>query len=115
MTRARHTSVSLKQGEAYERAGVTRARQARPLILAHGENIPSLTLCLERTRSLSCCCCYCVLQNKWRHSNHFMVLSFFVVSASMVLALNGDMQIMSGVFCLSFLGVLVRLRSISDS
>lgn len=46
--------------------------------------------------------------NKWRGTNHVIVLSFFLVCTSLLFALNGNVATLSGVFTIAFLSVMVR-------
>uniref|UniRef100_K3XAH6 Amino acid permease/ SLC12A domain-containing protein n=1 Tax=Globisporangium ultimum (strain ATCC 200006 / CBS 805.95 / DAOM BR144) TaxID=431595 RepID=K3XAH6_GLOUD len=45
-------------------------------------------------------------QNKWRGTNHNIILSYFVLASSLVLLLNADTSILSGVYSYAFLGLM---------
>jgi amino acid transporter len=45
--------------------------------------------------------------NKWRNTNQNIIFTFFVVSTSLFLALNGNIQTLSGVYTMAFLSVMV--------
>ncbi|KAI9917967.1 hypothetical protein PsorP6_012323 [Peronosclerospora sorghi] len=45
--------------------------------------------------------------NSCRGTNHFIIVTFFVVAASLVFILNADVTVLSGVFALAFLCVLL--------
>uniref|UniRef100_M4C380 Amino acid permease/ SLC12A domain-containing protein n=1 Tax=Hyaloperonospora arabidopsidis (strain Emoy2) TaxID=559515 RepID=M4C380_HYAAE len=45
--------------------------------------------------------------NTCRGTNHFIILAFFVVAASLVFILNAEVTVLSGVFALAFLSVLL--------
>jgi len=45
-------------------------------------------------------------RNKWRGTNHFIIIGFFLISASLVLILDANVVMLGGVFTYSFLGVL---------
>jgi len=44
--------------------------------------------------------------NKWRGTNHWIILAYFVVSSSLVLALNANTTTIGGVYTYAFLGLL---------
>jgi amino acid transporter len=44
--------------------------------------------------------------NTRRKSNHFIILSYFLIASSLVLVLNAHVETLSGVFAFAFLGVL---------
>ncbi|KAL4162945.1 hypothetical protein PRNP1_003477 [Phytophthora ramorum] len=50
-------------------------------------------------------------QNSCRGTNHFIILAFFIVSASLVLILDAEVTVLSGVFALAFLCVLLSFTS----
>lgn len=45
-------------------------------------------------------------ENKWRGTNHWIILSFFALCCSILLATQGDVAALAGVYTLSFLGVM---------
>ncbi|GAB9475990.1 Transmembrane protein [Globisporangium polare] len=45
-------------------------------------------------------------QNKWRKTNHSIILSYFVLASSLVLLLNADTSTLSGVYSYAFLGLM---------
>ena len=45
-------------------------------------------------------------ENNWRHTNHYIILSFFIIASSMVLLLNGNNVILSGVYTYAFLSLM---------
>jgi amino acid transporter len=45
-------------------------------------------------------------ENRWRGTNHWIILSFFVLCVSILLATGGDVAALAGVYTLSFLGVM---------
>lgn len=45
-------------------------------------------------------------ENSYRHTNHNIIISFFVLQSSLVLLLNADATILAGVFTFAFLGVM---------
>ncbi|CAH0474056.1 unnamed protein product [Peronospora belbahrii] len=44
--------------------------------------------------------------NKWRGTNHYIILLFFVLQASLAILLHGDATVLAGVFTFAFLGVM---------
>lgn len=44
--------------------------------------------------------------NKWRGTTHLIILSYFLAASSLVIAMNGEIDGLSGVFAFAFLGVL---------
>ncbi|CAI5701033.1 unnamed protein product [Peronospora effusa] len=44
--------------------------------------------------------------NKWRGTNHYIILLFFVLQASLVIVLHADATVLAGVFTFAFLGVM---------
>ncbi|TYZ64180.1 hypothetical protein PybrP1_006327 [[Pythium] brassicae (nom. inval.)] len=49
--------------------------------------------------------------NAWRGTNHYIILLFFAVQASLVLALHADASVLAGVFTFAFLGVMALFAS----
>nr|CCA20796.1 transmembrane protein putative [Albugo laibachii Nc14] len=45
-------------------------------------------------------------QNPWRHTNHTIILLYFLVATSLVLILNADVGTLSGVYTYAFLGLM---------
>ncbi len=45
-------------------------------------------------------------ENKWRGTNHWIIIGFFVLSCSIVFITRGDVGTLAGVYTLSFLGVM---------
>ena len=45
--------------------------------------------------------------NAFRKTNHFIIILFFILCASMVTILNGDIEALSGVYTISFLSVMM--------
>lgn len=45
-------------------------------------------------------------QNKWRKTNHSIILLYFVLASSLVLLLNANTSILSGVYSYAFLGLM---------
>ncbi|KDO24879.1 hypothetical protein SPRG_22245 [Saprolegnia parasitica CBS 223.65] len=45
-------------------------------------------------------------ENKWRGTNHWIILAFFLLNASLVLLLDGDNVILGGVYTYSFLSLM---------
>ncbi|KDO21983.1 hypothetical protein SPRG_22312 [Saprolegnia parasitica CBS 223.65] len=45
-------------------------------------------------------------ENKWRGTNHWIILAFFLLTSSLVLLLNGDNVILGGVYTYSFLSLM---------
>ncbi|KAJ0408368.1 hypothetical protein P43SY_003094 [Pythium insidiosum] len=44
--------------------------------------------------------------NSLRHTNHFIIIGYFLVSSSLVLILHGDTETLSGVYTYAFLGLM---------
>uniref|UniRef100_M4BZE2 Amino acid permease/ SLC12A domain-containing protein n=1 Tax=Hyaloperonospora arabidopsidis (strain Emoy2) TaxID=559515 RepID=M4BZE2_HYAAE len=44
--------------------------------------------------------------NKWRGTNHYIILQFFALQASLVILLHADATVLAGVFTFAFLGVM---------
>ncbi|MEO5926423.1 MAG: APC family permease [Bryobacteraceae bacterium] len=62
---------------------------------------------LVRRMSLDRCLPQFLLaQNSWRKTNHWIILAFFVLCASILLVSAGDIEVLAGVYTLSFLGVM---------
>src|SRR5665213_1021384 len=62
---------------------------------------------LVRRMSLDRCLPQFLLaQNRWRHTNHWILIAFFALCSSILLASAGDIQVLAGVYTLSFLGVM---------
>jgi amino acid transporter len=49
---------------------------------------------------------FLLIKNSWRNSNHYIILSYFVLASSLVMILNADTTALSGVFAFAFIGVL---------
>lgn len=49
---------------------------------------------------------FLMTQNRWRQTNHSIILSYFVLASSLVLLLNADTSILSGVYSYAFLGLM---------
>ena len=49
---------------------------------------------------------FLLAQNRWRHTNHWILAAFFVLCSSILLVSAGDIQVLAGVYTLSFLGVM---------
>jgi len=45
-------------------------------------------------------------KNQWRQTNHYIILGFFILASSLVLLLNGDNVILSGVYTYAFLSLM---------
>ncbi|KDO24877.1 hypothetical protein SPRG_09522 [Saprolegnia parasitica CBS 223.65] len=45
-------------------------------------------------------------ENKWRGTNHWIILAFFLLTSSLVLLLDGDNVILGGVYTYSFLSMM---------
>ncbi|RHX97300.1 hypothetical protein DYB25_002144 [Aphanomyces astaci] len=50
---------------------------------------------------------FLLAENKWRHTNHYIIWLYFAVAASLVVCLNGDIVMLSSVFSYAFLGLLL--------
>jgi len=62
---------------------------------------------LVRRMSLDRCLPQFLLaQNRWRHTNHWILLGFFVLCSSILIVSAGDIGVLAGVYTLSFLGVM---------
>ena len=62
---------------------------------------------LVRRMSLDRCLPQLLLrENKWRKTNHWIILSFFALCASIMFITEGDVEILAGVYTLSFLAVM---------
>jgi amino acid transporter len=62
---------------------------------------------LVRRMSLDRCLPQFLLaQNRWRGTNHWILAAFFVLCSSILLVSAGDIQVLAGVYTLSFLGVM---------
>ncbi len=62
---------------------------------------------LVRRMSLDRCLPQFLLaQNRWRRTNHWIVLGFFVLCSSILIVSAGDIQVLAGVYTLSFLCVM---------
>ncbi|RHZ32341.1 hypothetical protein DYB37_007888 [Aphanomyces astaci] len=46
-------------------------------------------------------------ENSWRHTNHYIVLAYFVVATSLVWILHGNVTMLSSVYSYAFLALLV--------
>lgn len=46
-------------------------------------------------------------QNQWRGTNHYIILLFFMLAASLVIVLNADSTILGGVFTYAFLSLML--------
>lgn len=49
---------------------------------------------------------FLLVKNNWRNTNHFIIMSYFLLASSLVVILNGQIDALSGVFAFAFLGVL---------
>jgi len=47
-----------------------------------------------------------LLENRWRHTNHWIIVSFFALCTSILLATQGRITTLAGVYTLSFLSVM---------
>ena len=62
---------------------------------------------LVRRMSLDRCLPQVLLvENNWKHTNHWIVLSFFVLCSLILFATHGDVERLAGVYTLSFLCVM---------
>jgi len=62
---------------------------------------------LVRRMSLDRCLPQVLLhENKWRGTNHWIILSFFALCTSILLVTHGTIQTLAGVYTLSFLSVM---------
>ncbi len=62
---------------------------------------------LVRRMSLDRCLPQLLLrENKWRKTNHWIILSFFALCTSIMFITQGDVEILAGVYTLSFLAVM---------
>ncbi len=62
---------------------------------------------LMRRMSLDRCLPQALLQeNRWRGTNHWIILVFFLVCCSILVATEGDVTLLAGVYTLSFLSVM---------
>ncbi len=53
-----------------------------------------------------------LVTNKLRGTNHFIILTFFGVSTSLLVLLNGNVDSLSGVYTVAFLSVMVRVARV---
>ncbi|KAF4324214.1 hypothetical protein BBO99_00000070 [Phytophthora kernoviae] len=49
---------------------------------------------------------FLLITNKWRGTNHFIIIGYFLVATSLVLILHGDTETLSGVYTYAFLGLM---------
>ncbi|KAF1336718.1 Amino acid-polyamine-organocation, partial [Globisporangium splendens] len=49
---------------------------------------------------------FLLAKNSCRSTNHFIIMSYFLVASSLVVILNGQIDALSGVFAFAFLGVM---------
>jgi amino acid transporter len=49
---------------------------------------------------------FLLAQNQWRRTNHWILVAFFLLCSSILLISSGDIQVLAGVYTLSFLGVM---------
>ncbi len=62
---------------------------------------------LMRRMSLDRCLPQFLLaRNRWRHTNHFIIISFFLVAVSILAVTRGDVSTLAGVYTISFLSVM---------
>jgi amino acid transporter len=62
---------------------------------------------LVRRMSLDRCLPQVLLQeNKWRHTNHWIILAFFGLCASILSVSRGDLLMLGGVYTIAFLSVM---------
>jgi amino acid transporter len=62
---------------------------------------------LVRRMSLDRCLPQFLLRdNRWRRTNHWIILLFFLLCCSILAITRGDVQVLGGVYTLSFLGVM---------
>lgn len=62
---------------------------------------------LVRRMSLDRCLPQFLLaENRWRHTNHWILGAFFLLCSSILIASAGDIQVLAGVYTISFLGVM---------
>ena len=62
---------------------------------------------LVRRMSLDRCLPQFLLaQNRWRRTNHWILAAFFLLCSSILLVSSGDIEVLAGVYTLSFLGVM---------
>jgi hypothetical protein len=62
---------------------------------------------LQRLALDGCIPSFFAATNKWRNTNHNIGISFFLICASLVVVLQGDISQLSGIFALAFLSVMV--------
>jgi amino acid transporter len=62
---------------------------------------------LMKRMSLDRCLPQVLLQtNRWRNTNHWIILGFFLICCSILLATAGEVTLLAGVYTLSFLSVM---------
>ncbi|MCB9680718.1 MAG: APC family permease [Alphaproteobacteria bacterium] len=49
---------------------------------------------------------FLLVENRWRHTNHWIILGFFAVCCSIMVATSGEVEILAGVYTISFLSVM---------
>ncbi len=49
---------------------------------------------------------FLIRENKWRHTNHWILASFFILCCSILAITRGEIETLAGVYTLSFLGVM---------
>lgn len=49
---------------------------------------------------------FLLAQNKWRNTNHWIIVGFFLLCTSILLITHGDIKTLAGVYTLSFLAVM---------
>lgn len=49
---------------------------------------------------------FLLAENSWRHTNHYIILGFFGLCSSLYLILRGNVETLSNVYTVSFLGVM---------
>lgn len=49
---------------------------------------------------------FLLAKNNWRNTNHYIIMSYFLLASSLVVILNGQIDALSGVFAFAFLGVM---------
>lgn len=56
---------------------------------------------------------FLLMENKWRKTNHFIIIGFFLLTSSLCILTDAKVQVLAGVYCIAFLSVMA-LFAMSD-
>ena len=62
---------------------------------------------VRQVASDRCLPSFLLAQNSWRKTNHYIIFGFFLLSSSLLMALQGNLTTLAGVYTVAFLSVML--------